>query len=522
MSFTELSNTLKNHLGKAIKNNLDIGILKNVSGLIGSSTKDVKGLRNKLKAAEFNNIVLTKEGFKSLLAEIQVSTEAITFEQYSDYMSYRKSGGPSTKSIDEFEFRYSSMESTSEQIKSSSIPGIKDPWTIIYNTPYSSLRKWTGEFLEISGYSKQAVDDCLGKFEAGHIIGIASYRSLISFGSNIDEESGRVVIRGEPDLAYFDRINQLLIDLDLASANSLQTDTGIYAGATKNLGNQTLNPSMYIEFQALVNEQGTGNQQTGSILGPVTKALAAIASAQKSGSGVSIELKTLGENLKLLEVQAKELISKYPEAIKDAATKNLDALLEAKGSDSLKDYSVKVIINALEGIKPPKGEDTKYPKVKIATIPTSNKLLMDEIKAIAKELQIKNKKVKEQLKKAKAASSRVRNLKGHFFSLAALQVILNQQLADRIKANMGTGTATKVLNYRSGRFADTVKVERMSSSREGMITAFYTYMKYPYQTFEPGYKQGSPASRNPRLLISQSIREIAATVVKNRLRAVLI
>jgi hypothetical protein len=120
------------------------------------------------------------------------------------------------------------------------------------------------------------------------------------------------------------------------------------------------------------------------------------------------------------------------------------------------------------------------------------------------------------------ASSRVRNLKGHFFSLAALQVILNQQLADRIKTNMGTGTATKVLNYRSGRFADAVKVERMSSSREGMITAFYTYMKYPYQTFEPGYKQGSPASRNPRLLISQSIREIAATVVKNRLRAVLI
>jgi hypothetical protein len=52
-----------------------------------------------------------------------------------------------------------------------------------------------------------------------------------------------------------------------------------------------------------------------------------------------------------------------------------------------------------------------------------------------------------------------------------------------------------------------------------MITAFYTYMKYPYQTFEPEFKQGSPASRNPKLLISKSIREILATKVDNKLRA---
>jgi len=47
-------------------------------------------------------------------------------------------------------------------------------------------------------------------------------------------------------------------------------------------------------------------------------------------------------------------------------------------------------------------------------------------------------------------------------------------------------------------------------------------MKNPYQTFEPGFRQGSPTSRDPKLLISQSIREIAASKVGNRLRAVLI
>jgi hypothetical protein len=45
-------------------------------------------------------------------------------------------------------------------------------------------------------------------------------------------------------------------------------------------------------------------------------------------------------------------------------------------------------------------------------------------------------------------------------------------------------------------------------------------MKNPYQTFEPGYRQGSPKTRDPKLLIAASIREIAATKVGNKLRAV--
>jgi hypothetical protein len=87
---------------------------------------------------------------------------------------------------------------------------------------------------------------------------------------------------------------------------------------------------------------------------------------------------------------------------------------------------------------------------------------------------------------------------------------------------MGSGDQRSVLNYRTGRFAGSAKVERMSQSREGMITAFYSYMKNPYQTFEPGFRQGSPKTRDPKLLIAKSIREIAETRVANRLRAVVI
>ena len=93
---------------------------------------------------------------------------------------------------------------------------------------------------------------------------------------------------------------------------------------------------------------------------------------------------------------------------------------------------------------------------------------------------------------------------------------------EQIDKNMGDGDRKDILNFRTGRFAASAHVERMSQSREGAITAFYTYMKYPYATFSEGGAQEMPRSRDPKLLISKSIREIAATKVANRMRAVLI
>lgn len=116
----------------------------------------------------------------------------------------------------------------------------------------------------------------------------------------------------------------------------------------------------------------------------------------------------------------------------------------------------------------------------------------------------------------------LRNKQGQFYSLASLLILLNTHLQDVISAKMGSGNETRVLNYRTGRFAASAEVQRLTQTKDGAITAFYDYMKYPYQTFEPGYKQGSPESRNPRLLISKSIHEIAATKVANRMRAVLV
>lgn len=105
-------------------------------------------------------------------------------------------------------------------------------------------------------------------------------------------------------------------------------------------------------------------------------------------------------------------------------------------------------------------------------------------------------------------------------NLIKLQNIINQQLQDVVAANMGNGSSRTVLNYRTGRLAASVSLDRLTQSRDGMITAFYSYMKNPYATFSDGGKQQVPRSRDPKLLISKSIREIAAEQAVTRMRAV--
>ena len=107
-------------------------------------------------------------------------------------------------------------------------------------------------------------------------------------------------------------------------------------------------------------------------------------------------------------------------------------------------------------------------------------------------------------------------------SLTNLEILLKGLINKTVAKNMGDGRRRDVLNYRTGRFADSVKIDRLTRSRAGTISVFYDYMKYPYATFSEGGVQSSPRSRDPKLLISSSIREIAKTLVTDRLRAVLV
>ena len=105
-------------------------------------------------------------------------------------------------------------------------------------------------------------------------------------------------------------------------------------------------------------------------------------------------------------------------------------------------------------------------------------------------------------------------------NIADLRDLINSQLQDVISANMGSGRDQKILNYRTGRLASSARVQSLSVSRQGMITAFYSYMKNPYATFSDGGKQSIPKSRDPKLLISKSIRQIAQQLAIDKMRAV--
>jgi hypothetical protein len=126
--------------------------------------------------------------------------------------------------------------------------------------------------------------------------------------------------------------------------------------------------------------------------------------------------------------------------------------------------------------------------------------------------------VKSKAKRRKKASApytppRIRDTKGRFTSAASIQQLLQAQITEQVKDNMGEGGS---LVNRTGRFAESVTITNVTQTRQGSLTAFYNYMKYPYQTFERGFKQGS-TRRDPRLLIHKSIREIAQKLVHRKL-----
>ncbi|CAB5218580.1 hypothetical protein UFOVP218_32 [uncultured Caudovirales phage] len=201
-------------------------------------------------------------------------------------------------------------------------------------------------------------------------------------------------------------------------------------------------------------------------------------------------------------------------------------ILDFKSSPTLKELITDAVLE-------PIGRISKNPK----KITSGNIKLPNEIPIAYVNEEAKRKyrqELKSTISDAKANKQKIQKQKDNIAQVKAtlptiadngltnLLSLLNLHLQDVISANMGGGSRSDILNYRTGRFASSVKVERLTTSREGMITAFYTYMKNPYATFSQGGKQAIPGTRDPKLLISKSIREIAAEKVGNRLRAVVI
>jgi hypothetical protein len=213
------------------------------------------------------------------------------------------------------------------------------------------------------------------------------------------------------------------------------------------------------------------------------------------------------------EAQMVKTIDKLIASVSDP--KFVQDLMNLRSSPSTKELIVNRFVDVLQG-NITKDITYNVPSVKVSQVkpkPADTKKLRAEIKAASTKVKAVRKLVQT---KQKDTTKYVQP------NLSNLQNLLNQKLHDQIKANMGTGNSKSVLNYRSGRFAESARVERLSLSREGMISIFLTYMKYPYATFSQGGKQEYPKSRDPKLLISRSVKEIAQQQVTNRLRAIVV
>ncbi len=93
----------------------------------------------------------------------------------------------------------------------------------------------------------------------------------------------------------------------------------------------------------------------------------------------------------------------------------------------------------------------------------------------------------------------------------ALEALLNEALPKVVASKM----TSPALNFRSGRFASSARAEDVMVGPRGGVNVNYTYMRDPYETFEPGNAQGS-TQRDPRKIIGESVREIAQSIIGDR------
>lgn len=170
-------------------------------------------------------------------------------------------------------------------------------------------------------------------------------------------------------------------------------------------------------------------------------------------------------------------------------------LYTLSGSDSFRDIDKKTLI---------KNATQPFKKLKNAKVKTKNTKIKHSKKTATLDKKPKNTISSSKQKPVKSRQALNRKPSSSLPDLRMLIGVLNQQLPRTVAKNMEDPR----LNYRTGRFASSVKVTDIITTKKGFPSVGYTYDKYPYQTFEPGYRQGS-VERDPRRLIDVSIREIA-------------
>jgi len=170
-----------------------------------------------------------------------------------------------------------------------------------------------------------------------------------------------------------------------------------------------------------------------------------------------------------------------------------ELIVDAKGSLSINDLITERIELEFLG-----------KKSKNRTFITRAKIKRREVRVPTNRMRIKGAQMK-----VKKTTGRLRENKDGSLNLQSLMAFLNTKLHDKIKENMGKGTSTTILNYRTGRFARSARIKALLPSKEkGSINARVKYMRNPYGVFEPGNTKLSKPGRSPARIFGRSIRQL--------------
>lgn len=529
MSIAEFSKALKAQAGKAVLDRLakssTIAYKSRSANLSAASLleEDRDKLRQLGKKQGLTRLVVTEDSLSELLSSFGIiyGSPGEAVQLYLQYLA-EKVPGYKNKHFEFYDEEGNLISSPNRNTPLGDyIPTLKSGIIAVRGLNFSHDNTLTHmtKFLQYAGAgsltglsevdAKKAVSEV---FERGHILATTTGRQIASIGG----------IQAEKDA--LDKIVQLSIDLDIASSSLSKPK---YAKILSSINKDFTDKRMFmnIEFQAVRNETGTGNQDSADI----TRGLRAISTLRKLIDNVSITSRgalvsnPVAVNAQIAAKVMSDLVDKIAkyenQIIKVLGTYVENApkyVVDLKSSKSAVDHVVDSVIATMKGIKTEKVKvaHTKVKVTEVSAKKSSATNLTSKVKPLvaARKKELNNLlKVAGKIKKPEAT-----------ISITNLEALLRARLYSQVKQNMGTGTAKNVLNYRTGRFAKSANIDRVLVSRQGMVSVFYNYMRNPYGTFSEGGKQQYPRSRDPKLLISKSIREIGASLVGNRLRAILV
>lgn len=480
MSIAEFSAAMRN---RAIKQWFDL----EVSG--GGSAS--KASQEKYRAENINTIVNATSDYRSAEQTAEKTAFIITKDTIHDLLVDFKGMEPGSLEIIEAVNKiFTKFKSKGGGVKVNRrvITVGKDlPAVYFSNISFDSITTLVNNILELDPAQLST------KYEKGHVVGLNTELLRITAGriSGIDAraaagavEAKQVILRElEKVIEYYKR-------LDYESANIKPAqDVAVYASVNKTIS-RTGKTKYLVELQPKAANQISAKEVKATI-----------------GS-----IRKLFSPNNLTEAAMTKLVDKIRESVSDPTFSN--DLMNLKSSPSYLEMIAKHVADSIKG-------DAKEQAFNVA--PTnigSQPVPKVDLKELRKVIAVEQAKVTKLKKKLSSGPKANKVLPG--MTISNLTSLLQARLPDQIKLNMGTGNAKNILNYRTGRFAESASIERATISREGMVSVFYNYMRNPYGTFSDGGKQQYPRSRDPKLLISKSIREIGASLSFNRMRAILV